>query len=336
MKKLFVRKLSVVLILALTLLAGCASYGEDQTYSLRVVCTVFPEYDAVRAIVGERSDVEVTLLLGPGQDSHSYDPTSHDIISVHSCDIFVYVGGESDVWVRDMLESVDTSDKTVISLMDTVDVLEEDHVGEDEDEHHHDHHNHSHTVGDDGVIEDVEYDEHVWTSPVNMIEITDALCSAMADKYPAASAEFTANAASYKAELESLDSDFRRVASAAADPVIVVADRFPLRYFCEEYGIGYYAAFSGCAASTEPSSATVDFLIDRVRELSLPVVFKTDMSSGNVAEAVAAAAGAEVRTFYSCHTITQGDFDAGEGYVSLMRKNLDSLSLALAHKADTN
>lgn len=332
MKKPFVKIIVAILLYAL-ILSGCSSF-DDGGAVLRIVCTVFPEYDAVRAIAGDRGDVEITLLLRPGQDSHSFDPTSHDIIAVHSCDIFVCVGGESDEWVRDMLESVDTSGKTVISLMDTVDVLEEEEA--DGMEHDHDHDHDHDPIGESGQIENIEYDEHVWTSPVNMAEITDVLCNAMSDAYPSAADEFCSNAASYKSELSSLDRDIRDAVSVTPDPVIVVADRFPLRYFCEEYGIKYYAAFPGCAASTEPSSATVDFLIDRVRELSIPVVFKIDMSSGNVSEAVAAAAGVDVRTFYSCHTVTSDDFEAGEGYVSLMRRNLDALRCALTPAATAN
>lgn len=327
MRKALTRLLSSALVLSVLICAGCTPTQSGDDGRLRIVCTVFPEYDAVRAIAADCDAVDITLLLGPGQDSHDYDPPSHDIVAIHSCDIFVYVGGESDNWVRDMLESVDTSDKTVISLMDVTEVLEEESFGEAHD-HHHDHDHDHHSVGSSGQIEDVEYDEHVWTSPVNMMSITDALCDAMCRAYPKAAEAFSRNASVYKDELVKLDSDIRTLTESVSDPVIIVADRFPLLYFCEEYGISYYAAFSGCATSTEPSSATVDFLIEKTAELSLPVVFKTDMSSGNVAEAVATASGATVRTFYSCHTVSKDDFAAGEGYISLMRRNLSSLGEA--------
>ncbi|MBE6709006.1 MAG: zinc ABC transporter substrate-binding protein [Ruminococcaceae bacterium] len=311
------RKISVLfLIFSMLFCVGCSGKDKDDG-ALDIVCTIFPQYDFARSIAGDAENVNIKVLIGPGQESHDYDPSSKDIAAVHDCDIFICTGGESDSWVFDMLESVDTSDKIVLSLMDVVkEPLKEDieSVAETE-EHLHDH----------GAIDHVDYDEHVWTSPVNAMTIADSVCEAMCEKMPEASELFRENYGILKSELEMLDKGFRDLTANTAAPIIVVADRFPLLYFCEEYGIRYYAAFSGCAASTEPSSKTVQFLIEKVREENIPAVFKMDMSTGNVAMTVAEATGAKVLTFYSCHTVSTDDFNDGITYVDLMNRNLQSL-----------
>ncbi len=308
-------------LLVLVMATGCA-VGEDiGDGTLNIVCTIFPQYDFARSVAGDVPGVSIKLLIGSGQESHDYDPSSKDIAAVHDCDIFVYVGGESDSWVMDMLESVDTENKTVIAMMDYADTLESE-VSEGMETEGHDH----------GAVDRVEYDEHVWTSPKNAAKIADAICDAMCAKLPESADSFRENLGKLNGELDLLDRDFRALASDAASPVMIVADRFPLLYFCREYGIEYYAAFSGCAASTEPSSKTVQFLIEKVKSENIPAVFKMDLSSGNVANTVAAETGARVLTFYSCHTVSTEDFDGGVTYVSLMQRNRDAIAEAFGVK----
>ena len=314
------RKILVILLIMSMLLSSGCTGGNSDDGVLDIVCTIFPQYDIARGIANGAKNVNVTVLIGPGQESHDYDPSSKDISAVHDCDIFIYTGGESDSWVRDMLESVDTSDKTVLALMDMVnDPLEKETVSGMEEEAH-----------DHGAIDHVEYDEHVWTSPVNVMTIADRIFEFMCDRMPDAAEVFSENYSKLEGELKTIDKSFRELVSGADEPTIVVADRFPLLYFCNEYGIKYYAAFSGCAASTEPSSKTVQFLIEKVKSENIPVVFKMDMSAGNVAETVAEAADADVLTFYSCHTVSADVFENGVTYVDLMKKNLVSLETALA------
>ena len=303
--------LSIVMIVC----AGCTVTDKNDD-TLDIVCSIFPQYDFARAIAGDVEGVNVKMLLRPGQESHDFDPSSKDIAAVHDCDIFVYTGGVSDSWIENMLESVDTENKTVISLMGVVEPLAEEVHDHGDDDHDH------------GVIDHVEYDEHVWTSPKNAVIIAEAICEAMCEHMPEAAESFTANFAKLKGELTSLDTDFSTLAQSVESPTIVVADRFPLLYMCREYGITYYAAFSGCAASTEPSSKTLQFLIDKVKSDNIPVVLKMDLSSGNVANTIAEATGAEVMTYFSCHTLSSADFEGGETYVSLMRKNYDTLRRA--------
>ncbi len=315
------KKILLALILAVSMLlsaVGCADSGNDDDGVLNIVCTVFPQYDFARTIAGDAENVNIKLLLGSGQESHDYDPSSRDIAAIHDCDIFIYVGGESDSWVKDLLSSVDVSDKTLISMMDEVDTVKSElSEGMESEDHGH------------GAVDHVEYDEHVWTSPANGLKISEAIAEAMVKHFPENEELFRKNFKVLSEDLDELGFNFRALVNSIESPTVVVADRFPLLYFCREYGIEYFAAFPGCAASTEPSSKTVQFLIEKVKSEKISAVFKMDLSSGNVAATVAEETGAKVLTFYSCHTVSAEDFAAGETYVTLMRKNYAALAEAL-------
>ena len=325
-KTIFCRRITAMMLSVLMILSvGCISDDGGDTDTLDIVCTIFPQYDFARNIAGDVPGVNVKMLLGPGQESHDFDPSSKDIAAIHDCDIFVYIGGESDSWVRDMLQSVDTENKTIISLMDEITLLEEETVeGMETDEHEHDH----------GAIDHVEYDEHIWTSPKNAKAITEIIAEAMCKHMPESADAFRENSLKYSNILDNIDAFLADLVSHAKSPTIVVADRFPLLYMCREYGITYYAAFSGCAASTEPSSKTVQFLIEKVKSEGIPAVIKMDLSSGNVAQTIAEATGAEVVTYYSCHTLSAEDFENGVTYVSMMKRNFDALRIALGVSGD--
>lgn len=308
----------VIATLLMFTLISCKKSGNDNENTLDIVCTIFPQYDIVRSIVGKADDVNITMLIGAGQESHDYDPSSKDISAIHDCDIFIYTGGMSDSWVTDILESVDLENKSVISLFDSIDEPIKHEPVEGMEEDHHDH----------GAIDHVEYDEHVWTSPKNVISLSDKIFDAICKHKPESKSLFQENLEIFKGELDTIDKNFRGLVNSTDNPIMIIADRFPLAYFCKEYGIKYYAAFSGCAASTEPSSKTVQFLINKVKEENISAVFKMDLSSGNVANTIAAATGSKVLTFYSCHTVGADDFDSGITYVDLMKRNLDSLGQA--------
>lgn len=309
MKKFSHTVFSVLLLISLTcfsfLTAGCENNSKDPD-KISVVASIFPQYDFVRAVAGDR--VDLSMLLSPGEETHSYEPTPKEIRSIENCDIFIYVGGESDSWIDNILESIDTSDMTVISLMDIVELLEE----EENDEHH-----------------EREYDEHVWTSPVNAAKIVDEITNALCSADPQNSDIYRQNCTAYVEELTKLDEQFRETISEAARKTIIFADRFPLLYFAKEYGLEYYAAFPGCAGNTEPSPSTIARLIDKINQENIPVVFKIELSSSNIALTVNEATGAKVITFYSCHNISKSDFNNGETYLALMNKNLLSLKEAL-------
>lgn len=302
-KRLCIYVLSAVLLCTFI---GCAAPAAHTGIS--IVCANFPAYDFLREITAGSEEITLTLLLKAGQESHDYDPSSKDIAAIHAADIFVYGGGISDGWIDNVLSSVDTTDKTVIALTSLVPPLATAH----------DH--------QDGLHQEV-YDEHVHTAPANAITIASALADAVYAKV-ADSTLYYENTATFIANLQALDADFKATVAAAENPTIVMADRFPLAYFCKAYGITYHAAFAGCSASVEPSSGTVQTLINTVQTQALPIVFQSELSDGKLAKTVADATGAQVRTLYACHNISKTDFDNGEGYLSLMRKNLAVLKEA--------
>lgn len=301
-------------------LSGCSAPAEQEE-GLSVVATIFPQYDFARQVMGGSGGP--TMLLRPGQEVHSYEPTPQDIIAIQNCDLFIYVGGESDAWIEDVLEGMDTSNMVILSLMDVVDPLEEDTENVLENPEEHDHQ-------EDGThLHEEEYDEHVWTSPKNAMLITQAICDALCEIGPDNAGQYQANTADYLTQLEALDAAFQEVIGDAGRDTLFFGDRFPLLYFVREYGLNYYAAFPGCASETEPSAATVARLIDLVREEEAPVVYQIELSNGNIARSIADSSGARVETFYTCHNITADDFNAGETYLSLMQRNVESLKEAL-------
>lgn len=311
------KKIAAILI-ALTLLslplAGCGAQAEPETEGISVVATVFAPYDFARQLVGDRG--EVTLLLPPGSETHSYEPSPKDIIEIQNCDVFIYVGGVSDAWVADVLESVGDGVRTV-TLMDCVELLEEEHVeGMEVDEEEH----------DDGGV---EYDEHVWTSPRNAKLICEKIAAALSEADPEGEAEYNAALESYCAELDELDAAFTDVVANGVRNTIVFGDRFPLLYFAKAYGLEYYAAWPGCADEAEPSAATVTFLIDKVKEEGIPVVFHIELSNEDMADIVCDETGAEKRLFSACHNVTRAQFEEGVTYLELMRQNVDVLREAL-------
>lgn len=303
-------------------LCGCTPVEEDSG-KLSVVCSLFPYYDFVRVIGGEW--VEPRLLVAAGREAHSFEPTPADVIRVSRADVFVYNGGEGEQWVDEILSSAGENIPTVLRMMDYAQTLEEEPVDgdshDDHDGHDHDHDGHDH----DHDSDDIEYDEHIWTSPVEAGKLCRAICDALCAADPAHAADFQANLAAYLQELSDLDADFRQVCREKKRDLLVFGDRFPLLYFCREYGLNYRAAFHGCSSDTEPSLYTLKFLIDKVRQEQIPVVYALELSSQKVAEAIAETTGAKVVTFYSCQTVSQSDWAAGEGYLSLMRRNVAAL-----------
>ena len=306
-------------LLLLTLTAGCSRPPEAaEDGRLRVVATVFPAYDFARSAGGDLAEVE--LLLPPGAESHSYEPTPADILAVQKCDLFLYLGGESDTWVDTILESVEPEGR-VLRMVDCVPLLEEETVeGMETFEEGHDHDGHDHGLG-----EVVGYDEHVWTSPRNAAAVTRAVGAALGEIDPANAGVYAANAEGYAAELDALDRRFADFFAGVEDRTMVFGDRFPLRYFAEEFDIDYYAAFPGCSTQTEPSAATIAFLTDKVRQEHIPTVWYIEFSNHLVADSIAESAGVRTAMFHTCHNVSAADLEAGATYVSLMEQNLETL-----------
>lgn len=280
---------------------------------IKVVATSFPCYDFARAIVGAEN---VQMLLKPGGEAHTYEPTPSDIRVIQGSDLFLYVGGDSDAWVESLLKNIDSKKTHVIKLMDLVDAKQEVAVEGMQD--------------DKEADNERELDEHVWTSPKNAITIVKKLNKIISKIDPAGARKYDASATKYEKELEEIDADFRQIVKNGKRKEIIVGDRFPLRYFTDEYGLKYYAAFPGCSEQNEASGETIAFLEGKVKEDGVPVVLKMELSSGNIAKVIASETGAKVYEFSSAHNISQKDFDAGVTYADIMRHNEKVLKEALS------
>lgn len=322
MKKFFAI-FAIILICTLCLaLCACGQQAQapETDGGVNIVATVFPAYDFARQIAGD--DGNVTLLIPPGSEAHSYEPTPQDIIRIQGCDLLVCNGGESEAWLDEILGGMGNEIPTVV-MLDCVDALtEEDKDGMQVHEHHD--HDHDHDEHDDE-----EYDEHVWTSPVNAQLICRAISAALCEADPAHASDYTARCTDYCAELQALDADFRSVIANAKRHTLIFADRFPVRYFVEEYGLDYFAAFPGCADDAEPSARTVAFLIDRVREEQAPAVLYIEFSNQKMADIVCEDTGCEKLLFNSCHNVTADQLRGGVTYLELMRGNLETVKEAL-------
>lgn len=303
------------LLCAFLLLTACGPAIPEETDRLQIVAAVFPAYDFARAAAGDLADV--TLLLPPGAESHSYEPTPADILRVQRCDLFIYLGGESDAWVDTILSAIDFEGEA-LRMVDCVDLLEEETVegmqGGHEHEEDHDH-----------LGEVAGMDEHVWTAPANAAAITRIIGDRLSALDPSHKAVYSSNAGAYALQLEELDQDFAAFFDTLPDRTMVFGDRFPLRYFAQAYGLDYYAAFPGCGAQTEPSAATVAFLTEKVRAEDLPAVWYIEFSNHLVADSIAEAAGTASVQFHTCHNVSKADLEAGATYLSLMRTNLEVL-----------
>lgn len=314
MKKRLI-SLALALVLALSL-TGCALDRPRDSDKLQVVCTLFPYYDFVRQIGGDH--VDVTLLIAAGREVHSFEPTPLDAIRLSEADVFIYNGGESEEWVEDLLDAAGESIGTVLTMMDHADVLAEE-VQEGMQVRH----------GGEEDEDEIEYDEHIWTSPVIAMELCRVIGEALMEANPAHAGDYQARLDEYLAQLEALDQDFRQVVDGAKRTTLVFGDRFPLLYFCRTYGLDYRAAFHGCSGDTEPSLATLKYLIDKVNAEDIPVVYTIELSSQKIADAIAETTGAKVLTFQSCQTVSRADFDGGATYLSLMRRNVEALKEGL-------
>ena len=396
------KRLLAAFLGASLLLSGCGPAGgsqgafdasSEENGKLKVAVTLFPYYDFVRQIAGDQVDLQ--MVIPAGMDSHSFEPTPADIRTIQHADVLISNGGTMEHWLEDTLGALDTSNMTIVTMMDYVDTVEEeivegmedaghdhdhahshaaaddhdhshetpeehaahaqeaddhDHSGETPEEHaahaqeadDHDHsgetpeehaahaqeaddHDHSDYVDHDGHEEAIEYDEHIWTSPVNAMKLVDVIGETLAEADPAHAEVFRQGAADYKKELEEIDAGFREVSRNRKRNMIVMGDKFPFRYLADEYQLDYRAAFSGCSSDTEPSAKTIAYLIDKVKEEQIPVVYYLELSSHRVSEIIGEETGAEPLLLHSCHNVTRAQFDAGITYAGLMRQNIENL-----------
>ncbi|MCR4789564.1 MAG: metal ABC transporter substrate-binding protein [Treponemataceae bacterium] len=353
LKQIFI----LLLCIAALFFTGCTKSGKSSESEYKIVVTNFACYDFARAIICgvnddltarnlDESDFSLRLLIKPGMELHSFDPSPADIIAIQNSDLFIYIGGESDEWVEKILASSEKKPANILRMLDYVDPLEEEIVEGMEIAHDHHHHGHDEAEEEDaheheGEHEEFaheheeehehegEFDEHIWTSSINarkMIEqIKNQICSLDSENAEI----YEANAILYSAQISELSEQIRREVESSETKLIVMGDRFPLRYFAKEYGLEYRAAFSGCSSAVEAKTTTISYLIDFAKENKVAAIFSIEMSNQKLAKTIADACGLPVLELHSCHNVTKKDFDSGVTYAMTMQRNLASLSQGL-------
>ena len=321
------KALLTAVIMCLSTFTGCMQSNADYIKNndndeLSIVTTCFPPYDFARAVKGNTDNI--TMLISAGAEAHSYEPTPLDILKIQQCDVFIYIGGEGEVWADEILNSMDTSGKYILKLSDYAELLEEADIEGANSAH--EHHNHSEHEEEH---DDCDFDEHIWTSPENAISMTEAVCNTLSDADSEKADLYRKNTEEYTDKLRKLDSDFRDMISGAKSNLIVVGDRFPFRYLADEYNLQYYSAFSGCSSETEPGVYTMAFLINKVLENKVKNIFCLEFSTRKVAEKLSDATGAEILTLHSCSNVSRDDFRNNVTYIDLMYQNLNTLKEAL-------
>ena len=337
MKKMIA--LLLALMMAVGMLAGCAKQNDDDTDAttdeLSIVATIFPEYDWVKEILGDRADhADITMLLDNGVDLHSYQPTADDIVKISDCDLFLYVGGESEGWVEDALKNSANKDRKVINLLDVLgDKVKSEEVVEGMQEEAHEHEEgEAHEDGEAHEHEE-ESDEHVWLSLKNAEVLVGAISNALQELDADNKEIYAANADAYMKKLSALDAEYQTAVDNASCKTVLFGDRFPFRYLADDYGLNYYAAFVGCSAETEASFETISFLAKKVDELKMPCVLTIEGKNHKIAETIVkntAQKSQKILTMDSMQSATSKDVASGTTYLSVMEKNLAVLKEALA------
>ena len=352
----------ILIILAILIVFGSVfaifKSGESKkrdTTKIQVVTSNFASYDFLRAVIGKNDNVELTFLLGPGKDAHSYEPTAQDLVAIQNADLFVYVGGEMEQWADKVLESIDTKKTKIICIADSVDTIEEKDIdGAEEEEHEHEHgngaegteheHEHDGEEADDHDHEDKEeehehhheheegaFDEHIWTSPSNAIKMVNSLEKAMEEIDNNNAKTYKENADKYIAQIKDVDSKIKQIVDKKVRDRLIFADKMPMQYFIEYYDLKVSAAFSGCSTETEPSAKTIAYLQNKAKEEKIPVILYIELNPGKVAKTIAEEVGngCEAMQIQTLHNVSLDDYNKGETWVSLMTRNLDVLRKAL-------
>ena len=301
------------LLVSLAIIIGAIIIWPKGNENASIISTSFIGYDFARAVTGEKNDV--AMLVKPGAEMHTYEPTPQDIIRIKNAKLFIYIGGESEEWVEDLLVDNNIPDEKCIRLMDYANLKQEDiKEGMESDKEE----------GDEG---EVEYDEHIWTSVENSIHLVEAIRDRLIQIDGENQEKYSLNTGNYTKRLRTIDSDLRTTISSIDfdKRVLIFGDRFPFRYFVDEYGLSYYAAFPGCSEQTEASANTISFLIKKAKELNARAIFKTEMTDGKLADTIAKEVGAKVYTLNAAHNISAADFNRGVTYADLMAQNAKTL-----------
>ena len=349
LKKIFALCLLVILCINII---GCEKNSQqvetNKNSKLTIMTTLYPYYDFVRAVVGNTPGIEVKLLIAPGKDDHSFEPTPKDIVAINKADLFIYNGGSIENWVEEITTSLDNDKQVRMRMMDYLDNNQLQSQGNasvngnaenketeqlfavEDDDHHHEHGKDEHSEEKDEHSEETdehleETDEHIWTSPQYAEALVKIISEKLCNMVPEYKKEFEKNSADYIKQIDKVDTRIRKIVEKSKNKEIIFADKFPLKYFAQEYGLKYYAAFPGCSGDTEPSAKTVAFLIDKINANHVKGIFYLELSSRTMADVISEDTGAEVYQFNSCHNVTDKQFREGVTYVQLMNKNADVL-----------
>lgn len=334
-KRIIALVVAVCLVCGATLLVACTpkkpESAQPVSEKLQIVTTIFPVYDWVKNIVGEDEKVEIIRLQDSGADLHNFQPTAEDMIKIANCDLFVYIGGESDEWVESALENAANPNRRVVNLMEAlgerakaeevVEGMQEDAHHDDEDEEHHD------------DEEAPEYDEHIWLSLKNAQVLIEALKETLVELDTSRQMQYLDNAETYMADLAALDAAYQGVVDAANDKVLIFGDRFPFRYLTDDYGLTYFAAFVGCSAETEASFETISFLAAKADEYKVKNIMVLEKSDNKIAETIiknTKEKNQQILALNSMQTVTNEEMEAGVDYLKIMQDNLAVLEKALA------
>lgn len=348
MKKTRLTLLSILAILVIALsLVGCTKNTTSKKFT--IVATNFPCYDFARNIIQpiqdngkaskfQNNDFELKLLIKPGMELHSYDPTPADVIAIQNADLFIYIGGESDEWVNDILSATNKSPNSILCLSNYVNQLEEVVVEgmEEEDEHDHedDEHGHDDEHNHEEAENEHEIDEHIWTSAENAIIMTntikDSLISLDTEKNEGKNKDaFIQNANLFCSQISNYSNQIQSIVDNSKTKYIIMGDRFPLRYFAEEYNLSYSAAFVGCSSAVEAKTSTIAYLINKAKEENVGAIYSIELSNQKIAKTIAEEMKLPVLVLHSCHNVSKSDFDDGFTYITAMQNNIDSLKIGL-------
>ncbi|MCD8009953.1 MAG: metal ABC transporter substrate-binding protein [Lachnospiraceae bacterium] len=315
--------LCLVLTLTVPSLVGCgasSASASGEAESLRVVTTIFPVYDWVREILSGNDEANLIFLADDGVDMHSFQPTVEDILNISTCDLFIYVGGESDQWVEDALQGAVNEEMQVINLMDVLgEKVQEEEIVEGME-------------GEDDDGEEAEYDEHIWLSLRNAETLSGVIAETLAKIDPEHAELYTENAAAYTEELSALDASYQEAVDTSTQNALLFGDRFPFRYLVDDYGLSYYAAFAGCSSETEASFETIVFLAGKVDELELGSILTIENSDQTIATAIQQNTqdkNQQILTMHSMQSVTLKEAETGTTYLSLAEENLEVLREAL-------
>ena len=325
-KKIFIFFISILIF------TSCSTKNTNsKKEGIKVVTTIFPIYDFTSAIANDK--VDLSMLIKPGVEIHSYNPTPADIIAIENADLFIYIGGEGEKWVEKILDSIDTNNKRIIKLIDNVVALneeivegmQEDDHSHEEEHHHHEEESHSH---EERHHHDV-YDEHIWTSPKNAILMVNTINKSLCDIDPSNSEFYKDNATAYNNEIVNIDIELREVIDNAKRKKIVFGDRFPFRYLAYDYDLEYRAPFSGCSSELDIAPKTVTYLLDYIKSNNIPYIYYIELSNEKIANLLSEQTGAKKLKLHSVQNVSREEFKSGANYISIMKENIESLRKGL-------